>query len=68
MLTFIRYIEVYFTSGLPDCVRYIEDFVTISFNTDSSHRALGEWTREKSLIFDTTNCVPIKLPNFCSGI
>ena len=34
-------------------------------NTDSSHRALGEWTRE---IFDTTNCVPIKLPNFCSGI
>ena len=23
---------------------------------------------EKSLIFDTTNCVPIKLPNFCSGI
>ena len=27
MLTFIRYIEVYFTFGLVDCVRYKEGFV-----------------------------------------
>ena len=27
MLTFIRYIEVYFTFGLVDCARYKEDFV-----------------------------------------
>ena len=31
MLIFIRYIEVDFTSGLPDCVRSIEDFVISSF-------------------------------------
>ena len=31
MLTFIRYIEVNFTSGLPDCVRYIKDFVISRF-------------------------------------
>ena len=31
MLTFIRYIEVYFTFGLLDCVRYNEDFVKSRF-------------------------------------
>ena len=31
MLTFIRYIEVDFKSGLPDCVRCIEDFVISRF-------------------------------------
>ena len=27
----IRYIEVYFTFGLPDHVRYIEEFVMLRF-------------------------------------
>jgi len=31
MLTFIRYIEVYFTFGRLDCVRYNEDFVISRF-------------------------------------
>ena len=31
MLTFIRYIEVYFTFALVDCVRYNKDFVKSSF-------------------------------------
>ena len=31
LLTFIRYIEVYFTFGLLDCVRYKEDFVKSRF-------------------------------------
>ncbi len=31
MLTFIRYIEVYFTFELLDCVRYNEDFVKSRF-------------------------------------
>ena len=31
MLTFIRYIEVYFTFGLLDCVRYNVDFVKSRF-------------------------------------
>ena len=31
MLTFIRYIEVYFTFGLVDCVRYKEGFVISRF-------------------------------------
>ena len=31
MLTFIRYIEVYFMFGLLDCVRYNEDFVISRF-------------------------------------
>ena len=31
MLTFIRYIEVCFTFGLLDCVRYNEDFVILRF-------------------------------------
>ena len=31
MLIFIRYIEVYFTFGLLDCVRYNEDFVISKF-------------------------------------
>ena len=30
-LTFIRYIEVYFTFTLVDCVRYNEDFVKSKF-------------------------------------
>jgi len=31
MLTFIHYIEVYFTLGRLDCVRYNEDFVISRF-------------------------------------
>ena len=31
MLTFIRYIEVYFTFAFLDCVRYNDDFVKSSF-------------------------------------
>ena len=31
MLIFIRYIEVYFTFALVDCVRYNEDFVKSRF-------------------------------------
>ena len=31
MMTFIRYIRVYFTFGLPDCVRYNKDFVISGF-------------------------------------
>ena len=31
MLTFIRYIEVYFTITLLDCVRYNEDFLKSRF-------------------------------------
>ena len=31
MLTFICYIEVYFTFALVDCVRYNEDFVKSRF-------------------------------------
>ena len=31
MLTFIRYIEVYFTFGLLDCVCYNEDFIILRF-------------------------------------
>ena len=31
MLTFIRYIVVYFTFGLVDCVRYKEGFVISRF-------------------------------------
>ena len=31
MLTFVRYIEVYFTIALLDCVRYNEDFVKSRF-------------------------------------
>ena len=31
MLTFIRYIEVYFTFALVDCIRYNEDFVKSRF-------------------------------------
>ena len=31
VLTFIRYIEVYFTFVLVDCVRYNEDFVKSRF-------------------------------------
>ena len=31
MLTFLRFVEVYVTFGLPDCVRYNEDFFISSF-------------------------------------
>jgi len=31
VFTKIRYIEVHFTFGLPDCVRYNEDFVISRF-------------------------------------
>ena len=31
MLTFIRYVEVYFTFGRLDCVHYNEDFVISKF-------------------------------------
>ena len=31
MLTFIRYVEVYFTCEFLDCVRYNDDFVKSSF-------------------------------------
>ena len=31
MLIFIRYIEVYFTFALVDCVRYNDDFVKSRF-------------------------------------
>ena len=31
MLTFIRYIEVYFTFAFLDCARYNEDFVKLGF-------------------------------------
>ena len=31
VLTFVRYIEVYFTIALLDCVRYNEDFVKSRF-------------------------------------
>ena len=37
-------------------------------NTASSHRALGEWTREKSLIFDATNCVPEPVGRFTNTL
>ena len=33
-------------------------------NTDSSHRVLGEWTREKGLIFYTTNRGPNQTAKF----
>ena len=33
MLTFIRYIEVYFAFALVDCVRYNEDFVKSRFSS-----------------------------------
>ena len=33
MLTFIRYIEVYFTFAFQDCVRYNDDFVKSSFSS-----------------------------------
>ena len=31
MLTFVRYIGVYFTFGLLDCIRYNKDFVISRF-------------------------------------
>ena len=31
MLTFVRYIEVYYTFAFLDCVRYNDDFVKSSF-------------------------------------
>ena len=37
MLTFIRYIEVYFTCSFLDCVRYNEDFVKTSFHCGTKH-------------------------------
>ena len=37
-------------------------------NTDSSHGALRECTREKGLIFDTTNCVPEPVDRFTNTL
>ena len=31
VLTFVRYIGVYYTFGLPDCIRYNKDFVISRF-------------------------------------
>ena len=61
---------------LPDPLlpsRFYDQFIeqagnTQPDNTDSSHRALRKWTREKSLIFDTTNCVPEPVGRFTNTL
>ena len=49
MLIFIRYIEVYFTFALVDCVRYNEDFVKSTGSVPYILRSFGRTEENRSL-------------------